>query len=83
MAASILKCTLDNKRMEDKAIRVIAEQLNRHPAIQGILTSIVTAKDFQACFKCDNGSKDGLQWRPYSWKQGTFLSGDGMLWMSC
>jgi hypothetical protein len=37
--------------MKDEAIRAIVQQLKRHPTIQGILTPIVSAKDFQSCFK--------------------------------
>jgi hypothetical protein len=51
MAESILKGTLDNKLVEDEEIRGIVEKLKRHPAIQAILTHIVTANDFQSCFK--------------------------------
>jgi hypothetical protein len=33
-------------------IVAIVQKLKRHPTIQGILTPIVSAKDFQSCFKC-------------------------------
>jgi hypothetical protein len=52
MAEEILDGTLYHDRMKDEAIRVIVQQLKRHPTIQGILKSIVSAKDFQSCFKC-------------------------------
>jgi hypothetical protein len=52
MAESILNGTLENECMEDEAIRAIVGQLKRHQTIQGILTPIVTTKDFQSCFKC-------------------------------
>jgi hypothetical protein len=52
MVEDILNGTLEHECMEDEAIRAIVEQLKRHPAIQDILTPIVTAKDFQSCFKC-------------------------------
>jgi hypothetical protein len=38
--------------MKDDAIRAMVQQLKGDPTIQGILTPIVSAKDFQSCFKC-------------------------------
>jgi hypothetical protein len=38
--------------MKDDVIRAISKQLKKHPTIQGILTPIVSVKDFQSCFKC-------------------------------
>jgi hypothetical protein len=52
MAEDILNGTLQHKCMEDEAIRAIVEQLKRHSTIQGVLTPIAMAKDFQSCFKC-------------------------------
>jgi hypothetical protein len=52
MAEEILEGTLDHECMKNEAIRAIVQQLKRHPTIQGILTPIVSAKDFQSCFKC-------------------------------
>jgi hypothetical protein len=52
MAEYILYGTLEHECMKDEAIRAIVQQLKRHPTIQGILTSIVSTKDFQSCFKC-------------------------------
>jgi hypothetical protein len=43
---------LEHECMEDEASREIIQQLKRHPTIQGILKPIVSAKDFQYCFKC-------------------------------
>jgi hypothetical protein len=51
MAEEILDGTLEHDCMKDEAIRAIVQQLKRHPTIQGILTPIVSAKDFQSCFK--------------------------------
>jgi hypothetical protein len=52
MVKDILDGTLEHECMKDEAIWVIVQQLKRHPTIQGILTPIVSAKDFQSCFKC-------------------------------
>jgi hypothetical protein len=52
MAEDILDGTLYHDFMKYYAIRAIVQQLKRHPTIQGILTPIVSAKDFQSCFKC-------------------------------
>jgi hypothetical protein len=52
IAEEILDGTLYHDCMKDDAIRAIVQQLKRHPTIQGILTPIVSAKDFQSCFKC-------------------------------
>jgi hypothetical protein len=38
--------------MKYEASRAIVQQLKRRPTIQGILTPIVSAKDFQSYFKC-------------------------------
>jgi hypothetical protein len=37
--------------MKEEAIQAIFQQLKRHLTIQGILTPIVSAKDFHSCFK--------------------------------
>jgi hypothetical protein len=37
--------------MKDEAIRAIVQQLKIHPTIQGILTPILSVKDFQSFFK--------------------------------
>jgi hypothetical protein len=50
-AEEILDGTLYHDYMKDDAIRAIAQQLKRHPPIQGKLIPIVSAKDFQSCFK--------------------------------
>jgi hypothetical protein len=55
MAEEILDGTLDHDCMKDDATRAIVQQLKRHPTIQGLLTPIVSAKDFQSCFKCVPG----------------------------
>jgi hypothetical protein len=52
MAEEILDGTLDHDCMKDDVIIAIAQQLKRHPTNQGILTPIVSAKDFQSSFKC-------------------------------
>jgi phage FluMu gp28-like protein len=52
MAEEILDRTLEHDCMKDEAIRAIVQQLKRHPTIQGIMAPIVSAKDFQSCFKC-------------------------------
>jgi hypothetical protein len=52
MAEVIFDRTLEHECMKDKEIRAIVQQLKRHPTIQGILTPIVSANDFQSCFKC-------------------------------
>jgi hypothetical protein len=52
MAKEILYGTLEQECIKYEAIRAIVHQLKRHPTIQGILTRIVSAKDFQYCFKC-------------------------------
>jgi hypothetical protein len=52
MAEEIVDVTLEHECMKDEAIWAIAQQLKRHPTIQGILTPIVSVKDFQSCFKC-------------------------------
>jgi hypothetical protein len=52
MAEDILDGTLYHDCMKDDAIRAIVQQIKRHPTVQGILAPIVSAKDFQSCFKC-------------------------------
>jgi hypothetical protein len=52
MAEEILDGILEHDCMKDEAIQAIFQQLKRHPTIQVILTPIVSAKDFQSCFKC-------------------------------
>jgi hypothetical protein len=52
MAEEILDGTLEHDCMKDEAIRSIVQQLKRHPTIQGILTPIVSVKDFRSYFKC-------------------------------
>jgi hypothetical protein len=51
MAEEILDRMLQQECMKDEAIRAFVQKLKRHPTIQGILTPIVSAKDFQSCFK--------------------------------
>jgi hypothetical protein len=51
MAESIPNGTLEHECMENEAIRAIVGHLKRHRTIQGILSPIVTTKDFQSCFK--------------------------------
>jgi hypothetical protein len=43
MAEDILDGTLEHDCMKDEVIRAIVQQLKRHPAIQGIMTPIVSA----------------------------------------
>jgi hypothetical protein len=52
MAEEISDGTLEHEYTKDEEIPAIVQQLKRHPTIQGILTPIVSAKDFQSCFKC-------------------------------
>jgi hypothetical protein len=52
MAEDILDGTLYHDSMNDDTIRAIVQQLKRHPTIQGILTPILSANDFQYFFKC-------------------------------
>jgi hypothetical protein len=52
MAEEILDGTLEHDLMKDEAILAIIQKLKRQPTIQGILTPILSAKDFQSCFKC-------------------------------
>jgi hypothetical protein len=52
MTEEILDGTLEHDCMEDEAIRAIVKKIKRHPTIQGILTPIVSTKDFQSCLKC-------------------------------
>jgi hypothetical protein len=51
MVEDILDGTLDHDCMKDEEIWSIVQQLKRHPTIQGILTPIVSAKDFQSFFQ--------------------------------
>jgi hypothetical protein len=57
MDENILNGTLEHEFMENEAIRAIVVQLKRHPAIWGILSPIVTAAEFQSCFKCVPGKR--------------------------
>jgi hypothetical protein len=52
MADEIYNGTLDNEALNDKAINAIVIQLRKHPAIQQILSPIVTEEDFKSAFKC-------------------------------
>jgi hypothetical protein len=51
MVENILSFTLYHEYMDNDTIQTIVGQLKRHPTIQGILTPIVTAADFQSCVK--------------------------------
>jgi hypothetical protein len=51
MADDIYNGTLDREALEDEAINAIVTQLRKHPAIQQILSPIVTEEDFKSAFK--------------------------------
>jgi hypothetical protein len=52
MAQTIYDGTLEHDALSDNAIHAIDEQLHTHPAIEKILTPVVTAEDFKFAFKC-------------------------------
>jgi hypothetical protein len=52
MADDIFNGTLDHAALDDEAINAIVNQLRKHPAIQQILSSIITEEDFKSAFKC-------------------------------
>jgi hypothetical protein len=52
MADNIYNGTLDHEDLDDKAINAIVIQLRKHPAIQQIISPIVTEEEFKSAFKC-------------------------------
>jgi hypothetical protein len=52
MADEIYNGTLDHEALNDEAINAIVIQLRKHPAIQKILSPIVTEEDFKSALKC-------------------------------
>jgi hypothetical protein len=52
MAEEILDGTLEHECTKDEKVWAIFQQLKMHSTIQDILTPIVSANDFQSCFKC-------------------------------
>jgi hypothetical protein len=51
MEKAILDGTLEHEYVEDESIQAIIQQFKWCPTIQGIFTPILSAKDFQSCFK--------------------------------
>jgi hypothetical protein len=47
MADDIFNGTFDHAALDDEAINVIVNQLRKHPAIQQILSPIITEEDFK------------------------------------
>jgi hypothetical protein len=52
MADDIYNGTLYHEALYDEAINTIVIQLIKHPAIQQILSPLVTEEDFKSAFKC-------------------------------
>jgi hypothetical protein len=52
MADEIYNITLDHEALNNEDINSIVIQLIKHPAIQQIISSIVTEEDFKSTFKC-------------------------------
>jgi hypothetical protein len=52
MKQSIYDGTLVHDALIDNAIQAIVEQLRKYPAIEKILTPVVTPEDFKSAFKC-------------------------------
>jgi hypothetical protein len=52
MADDIYNGTLDHEALDDEAINANVDKLRKHPAIQQILSPIVTEEDFKSVFKC-------------------------------
>jgi hypothetical protein len=52
MADDIYNGTLDHEALDDEAITDIVNQLIKHPAIQKILSPIITEEYFKSAFKC-------------------------------
>jgi hypothetical protein len=53
MTDGIYNGTLDHEALDDEATNVVVTQLIKHPAIQQIISPIVTAnQDFKIAFKC-------------------------------
>jgi hypothetical protein len=52
MAYDIFNVTIDHAALYDEAINAILNQLRKHPAIQQILSPIITEEDFKSAFKC-------------------------------
>jgi hypothetical protein len=51
MADEIYNVTLNREELDDEAINDIVTQLNKHPAIQQIISPIVTEEDLKSAFK--------------------------------
>jgi hypothetical protein len=52
MADDIFNGTIGHAGLDDEAINAIVNQLRKHPAIQQILSPIITEEDFMSAFKC-------------------------------
>jgi hypothetical protein len=52
MADDIYNGTLDHEALDDEAINVIENHPRNHPAIQQIISPIITEEDFKSAFKC-------------------------------
>jgi hypothetical protein len=52
MAVDIYNGTLDHEALDDEAINAIVNQTRKHPAIQKIISPIITEEDFKSAFKC-------------------------------
>jgi hypothetical protein len=52
MAKAIYHENLEHAALSDSTIQAIVKQLHKHPAIEKILTPVVTPEDFKSAFKC-------------------------------
>jgi hypothetical protein len=52
MADDIYNGTLDHEALGNEAINTIVNQLRKHPAIQQIISPIITGEDLKSALKC-------------------------------